>query len=306
MKIVGNGVYRWWLILSGILLVGIVGWAAVYIQSHSFRHKTTTVKQAPILLNRFQTRSGSKPAWVYWYGDKLYVSYFGTDIIDICTSEGQVQKSFSGTLKKGRGTPQGMAVVSNRLFVADYTNKALEVFKPQGDYIEAYNKKPNQQELIPVGVAVYNRVVYLTDLAAKGWVAIGDVGEFIIQVGGTDKQNSLQFPYGITVTPDGRVIVTDPATGKIKVFSCRGQFAYDFPGSEVGLLNPQGIVMDGLGRIQVVDNGSNQIFVYSNDGYLLYKYGEGLERPTTMTVDQANRHIYVANTEKGEIVQYGY
>lgn len=296
----------WWYAVAGIMLLIALGGLTVYLQSHGYRHRVTTIKEPPVLVDKFQTRQGAKPAWVYWSEGKLFVSYYDSDVIDICSPEGKLLKSFVGTVNKGEGAPQGMGMVSGRLFVADYTNKALEVFGPQGDFQEAFNKKPNQEEIIPVGVAVYNRVVYVTDKKTKGWMAIGDDGEFISVAGGTSEKDTMEFPYGIVVSSDGRVVVTDPVLGKIKAFSCRGAFAYDFVGSELGLKNPEGISMDGLGRFQVVDNGSNQIFVYSNTGYLLFRYGDGLDRPSTITVDEIARHIYVANTEKNEIVVYGY
>lgn len=294
------------LILLGIVMLGVLGGLALWWAGHPREQKVTSATMPPILLDRFQTRPGQKPGWVFWSGKNLYVSYFGRDYIDICSPKGKVIKTFQGTVKNGVGTPQGMGLIGDRLFVADISNQSLLVFNPQGGFLEAYNKKPNQEEITPVGVAVYNRVVYVTDKTAKGWMAIGDDGYFINSVRGKSEQDTLEFPYGIIVTPDGRVIVTDPQQGKIKVYTCPGWYAYDFPTQKIGLKNPQGLAIDGFGRIHVVDNGTNQVFVYNSKGDFLLKYGEGLAGPASIAIDLASRHIYLANTEKSEVVVYYY
>lgn len=264
------------------------------------------VYQSPKLLKTIRLAPGDKPAWVYSIKDRLYVSYFGLDKVDIFTPEGKKASSFRGTLKPGGGSPQGMALVGERLLVADYANRALLAFNPLGKYMESFSQRPDGEEFVPVGVAVYNRVFYIADKQAKGWMAIGDDGEFINVIKGTNEQNRLEFPYGIVVTEDGRVVITDPQRGKIKVFTCAGWYAYDFPAAEIGLRNPQGIALDGLGRIHVVDNGTNQVFVYDNKGYFLFKYGKKLDRPANITIDRERRVIYIANTEKANISVWKY
>lgn len=292
--------------LTGLLLLVVVlAFFIPRVTDVKFKHTATTVYDPPKFLGTIEMQPGFKPAWVYSAKGRLYVNYFGKDQVDIFTPAGKKVKSFHGTLKPGSGTPQGMSLVGEKLFVADYENRAVLLFKPNGDYLESYAKRPDGTEFIPVGVADYDRIIYMTDKKVNGWLAIGETGEFINVVKG-DEKNTLKFPYGIIVTDDGRVVVTDPVSGKIKVFSCPGWYIGEFPAAEVGLSNPQGIAIDGFGRIHVVDNGTNQIFVYDNRGRFMFEYGTDLEGPSTVTVDTERRVIYIANTEKENISVWGY
>lgn len=268
--------------------------------------KVADIYEPPHFLKNISLPEGSKPAGIYAGKDNIYVSYFGSEFIDIFSPEGKQAKRFSAALKGGPGSPQGMAISGDRLLVADYKNKALIFFNLTGDYLESFSQLPNNNEFIPVGVAVYNRVFYITDKEANGWMAVGDDGELINVVRGKGPNDSLQFPYGIAVTEDGRIIVTDPQNGKIKVFACVGRYAYDFPTAELGLLNPQGAAIDGLGRIHVVDNGTNRVFVFDNLGHYLFNYGKNLSGPSNIAVDKERRRIYITNTEKGNISVWNY
>lgn len=274
--------------------------------SYHPKPKVTDLYDPPHFVSSIKLPEDGKPAWVYAGNNNIYVSYFGREFIDIFTPEGKQTKSFSAALKGGFGSPQGIAISGNRLLVADYKNKALIFFSLTGDYIESFGKLPNNDEFIPVGVAVYNRVFYITDKKVHGWMAIGDDGELINVVQGKGTRDSLQFPYGIAVTEDGRIIVTDPQDGKIKAFACVGRYAYDFPTTEVGLLNPQGVAVDGLGRIHVVDNGTNRVFVFDNLGHYLFKYGKDLLGPSNIAVDKERQRIYITNTEKGNLSVWSY
>lgn len=274
--------------------------------SYQPNQKVADLYDPPRFLKTISLPEDSKPAGVYAGKGNIYVSYFDSEFIDIFSPQGKKAKTFSAALQSGPGSPQSMAISGNRLLVADYKNKALIFFNSTGEYLESFDKLPNKEEFIPVGVAVYNRVFYITNKKIHGWMAIGDDGELINVVQGKGTREALQFPYGIVVTEDGRVIVTDPQEGKIKVFACVGRYAYDFPTTEIGLINPQGAAIDGLGRIHIVDNGTNRVFVFDNLGHYLFKYGKGLSGPSNIAVDKEQRRIYITNTEKGNLLVWKY
>lgn len=298
--------YLTWIIGGTFIAAAVVALYLNFKTSGSFEHRVTGIYDPPRQLGTIDLAPGLKPAWVYNWGDSLYVDYFNGNNVDIFSFDGTKKGEFNNAGLKGTGSPQGMGIIGKRLLIADYLNKALVVFSPTGQYQESFANLPDKTEFIPVGVAVYNRVFYITDKKSEGWLAIGDDGVFINLVKGQDEKTRLLFPYGLVVTEDGRVIVTDPKGGQIKVFACAGWYAYDFPVTEAGLKNPQGIAIDGLDRIHVVDNGSNRVFVYDNRGRYMFKYGRSLEEPSTITVNRKRRLIYIANTEKGNIQVWGY
>lgn len=296
-------------IYGAISLLLLAAGSAFFMYGNSgldLEHTFATVYDPPRYIGKIEPGAELKPAWVHSGKNQIYVSYFGKDKVDIFTPEGKKKKSFHATLKPGSGTPQGMVTIGEKLFVSDYENRSILIFNQKGDYIESYAKKPDGKEFFPVGLADYDRVVYVADTKINGWMAIGETGEFINDVKGTNDKNTLQFPYGIAVTDDGRVVITDPIGGKVKVFSCPGWYIGDYPTAEIGMLNPQGIVIDGFGRIHVVDNGTNQVFVYDNTGRYQFRYGEGLKGPSNISIDKERQVIYITNTEAGNISVWGY
>ncbi len=291
-------------ILLVVLMAGVL--ITLWVKGYNSGQQVYEIYKPPVFMKTLQLSPGTKPAWVNSAQGRLYVSYFDSDRVDILNMSGEKIGGFNATLKPGTGIPQGMGLIGQRLLVADYYHRALVFFSPQGEYIESYAKLPNLEEFVPVGVAVYNRVFYVTNQQTRGWMAVGDDGQLINVTKGTQEKDSLRFPYGIAVTADGRVIVTDPAAGKIKVYVCAGWYIYDLPTREVGLKSPQGIAIDGFNRIHIVDNGSNQVFVYDIKGYFLFKYGRDLLSPANISIDRESGLIFITNTGKSCITVWAY
>lgn len=260
----------------------------------------------PVNLGKIKAHDARKPAWVYVYEEELYVNYFGEDIIDVLDLRGNKIRAFQAKAAEGNGSPQGMYRDGDRLLVTDYENGSLVVFTDKGRLLDAYYETAEKRRIRPVSVAVYRDVMYITDVSINGWMAVFKDGEMIMEVAGDEKEKRLEFPYAVAVTDDGRVIVTDPAGGKVKVFNCSGWYGFDIPVREIGMENPQGVAIDGLGRIHIVDNGTGLVFVFDNSGKYLFKYGEGLRNPSNIAVDRENRVIYIANTEDKSISVWGY
>jgi len=272
----------------------------------TLKHRSLREKDVPVYLGEIRVPDDKKPAWVYVYEKKLFVSYFGEERVDIFSPEGVKKGSFRAKITKGRGAPQGMVSTARGLLIADYLNGGIGFYAPNGRLLDAYYETAEKRQIKPVSAAVYGEVLYVTDVNINGWLAVFQDGEMIMEVKGDNEKKKLEFPYGIVVTSDGRVVVTDPAGGKVKVFNCAGWFAYDFPTADIGMKNPQGIAVDGFGRIHIVDNGVGKVFVFDNLGKFMFTYGKELLNPSTLAIDRKNRIIYIANTEKHAISVWGY
>ena len=279
-------------------------------QGIELEHRAAGQQEKPIYLGEIRDfgrgPGKDKPAWVYVYEDNLYVSYFDREIVDILTLKGEKTGDFRAKITKSPGAPEGMFKTGDKLLIADYHNGGLGIYRENGMLFDAYYETAEGRQIKPVGITANKNVFYLTDVSINGWLAVLDDGEMIMEVRGDDEKKGLEFPYGIVVTDDGRVVVTDPAGGKVKAFTCSGRYAYDFPVSEAGLTNPQGIDIDGFGRIHIVDNGTGKIFVFDNKGRFMFTYGKDLLNPSTIAVDDDKRIIYIANTEKNSISVWGY
>ncbi|MFC2038023.1 NHL repeat-containing protein, partial [Chloroflexota bacterium] len=179
--------------------------------------------------------------------------------------------------------PRGVAVgPEGNVYVVDSDNHRVQVFDPQGTFLREWGSNCN----------------LATDLGCvdpdgDGPLAWGD-GQF-------------QEPWGITVSDDGRVYVTDTWNHRIQVFDVDGTFltkwgAYGQTVSATGLLyGPRDIAIDAAGRVFVTDTGNKRIVIYNQDGRYQDQFGQGgagpgqFEEPVGIDVD-ADGNIYVADT----------
>jgi len=117
----------------------------------------------------------------------------------------------------------------------------------------------------------------------------------------------LVKPYGIAVSPEGRVYVTDTAARRVFAFDLELRTVTFLGDTGNGkLVKPVGIAVDGDGRVFVSDATLKRVFAYGPDGALALAIGqEGeFESPAGLAVDRANRRLYVADTARHEIRTY--
>jgi len=117
----------------------------------------------------------------------------------------------------------------------------------------------------------------------------------------------LVKPYGIAVSPQGRVFVTDTAARRVFAFDLELRTVTFLGDTGNGkLVKPVGIAVDANDRVFVSDATLKRVFGYDPDGTLALAIGqEGeLESPAGLAVDRANRRLYVADTTRHEIRSY--
>ncbi len=295
------------IIIGFICLCSLVSVGIWYYLSHrtiNTKHVFRTVYEPPIHLGEIHLEKGAKPAWVYCNNDRLYLTSYDNETVEVLSLQGKKISSFTPKLPGYGCSPQGLAKIDDKMLIADYASGSLALVDSVGKVLDGFFETPNKLKFRPVGIWSRNKVFYVTNVLSNGWMAIGNDGYLINVVQGAGESN-LGFPYGIVVTDDGRVIVTDPKAGKIKAFTCAGRYIYDFETSPIGLKNPQGLTIDGYARIHVVDNGTGKVFVYDNTGKFLFTYGEGLKNPSTISIDIKNRVAYITNTENETISAWG-
>jgi predicted membrane-bound mannosyltransferase len=126
-------------------------------------------------------------------------------------------------------------------------------------------------------------------------------------------------PWGITVAPDGRVIVADTFGWRVRVFDAGLQSAVlqfgeppDLsPGATPGpysLFGPRDVAVDARGRIWLTDTGHDRVVVYDASGTFLFEVGgEGdgpgeFNEPVGIAIDDTAGAVYVADMENARIV----
>jgi len=113
-------------------------------------------------------------------------------------------------------------------------------------------------------------------------------------------------PWGVAVSTDGSVFVTDTWNHRIQKFTADGQFIkmwgyFGQDGSANALYGPRGIAIDATGRVFVTDTGNKRVVVYDQDGNYITEFGGlgtalgQLDEPVGIAVADDGR-VYVADT----------
>ncbi|WP_395742126.1 peptidyl-alpha-hydroxyglycine alpha-amidating lyase family protein [Prosthecobacter sp.] len=80
-------------------------------------------------------------------------------------------------------------------------------------------------------------------------------GRFEFQWGAKGKgPGQFHLPHGITIDPQGRVIVCDRENERLQVFDAKGVFLHEWKGPQIG--KPYGIATSPDGHLFVIDGGS--------------------------------------------------
>lgn len=114
----------------------------------------------------------------------------------------------------------------------------------------------------------------------------------------------MSCPWGLAVSKDSHIIVTDYNNHRVCVFNKDGSVALQFGsrGNADGLLNnPAGITVDDQGQYVVADRSNHRVQMFHPNGTFATKFGgkgqgDGLMMfPAGVAVDKKG-HLYVADT----------
>lgn len=241
--------------------------------------------------------------------------------------------------------PMGLGGDSlGQVYVADPPNRRVVVFDSAGRYVRAMG---GEHELLnPVDVAVESGTgrawvvdshlhqIVIFDAAGGVWKRIGrdstrggaaesEWHDPVVGHGarGTERgahdarenrgsaDGEFLYPSSITLSPAGRVFVSDGLNGRVQSFDLQGTHLSSFgrlgdtPGS---LPRPKGIACDSQGHVWVVDAAFNNVQVFDESGALMLSIGGlGQEHgrfwlPMGVHIDRADR-VYIADRYNGRI-----
>jgi DNA-binding beta-propeller fold protein YncE len=127
-------------------------------------------------------------------------------------------------------------------------------------------------------------------------------------LGEEDGGLTLRKPYGVTASPDGKLIyVTDTKLRSVVVFDLEKKDVHPLKTDAQGAMySPLEIRLDSKGRIYVTDSERKELLVLSPEGKTLMALGkkEDIGRPTGLALDEARNRLYVADTVKHQVVVY--
>ncbi len=151
----------------------------------------------------------------------------------------------------------------------------------------------------PMGVAVVNRRIYVTDTNNQRVQIFDYDGRPLGSFGSNGQgEGQFRFPYGVAGDSQGRLYIADLYNNNISVFDQDGKFIR-YLGAKGDLTRPGGLFIDG-DRLYVTDIGSSRVLVYALDGTKLLAFGSPGQAPGQMSSPNGIFHtggrIYVTDT----------
>ena len=107
---------------------------------------------------------------------------------------------------------------------------------------------------------------------------------------GSTGSDTGQFrnPHGICCNPEGDVYVADTDNDRIARLHYEKEHLSWVSALDSGLKRPRGVDVDSRGRVYVADTDNDRVVVYDPEGGILSVWTEGLDRPTAVSVLDAD------------------
>jgi len=128
---------------------------------------------------------------------------------------------------------------------------------------------------------------------------------FVSSFDGSDGGTLFQFPFGVTVDSNNRIIVTDLGSDSVQIFESDETFVTSFDGrfgAGTQFMNPTEIIVDNNDNIIVSDNTLDLVQIFDSNGMFLTSFdgsegdGTAFQNPAGLAVDSNHRIIVVDTT----------
>ncbi len=209
--------------------------------------------------------------------------------------------------------------VNNNVYVVNARMRQIAVFDVNGNELFTFGSNgtgPGQFSDDPRGIALSSdgTRAYATDSGGKRVeVFDANTGAFLFQVGGPGTApGQFTDPRGLTVTPDGDLLVTDEFGFSVNEFLLDGTFVrrlFGTPPPTPGVNNPRGVRVDPTGRVYMVDWWNQRIDSINPDGSNAAAFGfrgtsvqpGSINFAWDVAIQPGTNRLFVANRESHEI-----
>ena len=208
----------------------------------------------------------------------------------------------------GINTPYYVAVHdSGDIFVPSFNDHCVHVFDKNGrkKAILGGHGSGDGQFNSPLGITISGDVMFVGEHSGHRIQKLTVTGEFLMKFGTMGSGTSqLQHPFGMCLSSNGNLYVTEYTNGRVQVFNPDGTFSYVIKGQGAGTLqHPQAVAFDPIGNLHVADRSLKSIKVFTADGNYIRQYGSGqLGAPTGIVVDQDGYCLVVDYKRKSLII----
>ncbi|OHB65415.1 MAG: hypothetical protein A2Y77_08800 [Planctomycetes bacterium RBG_13_62_9] len=235
----------------------------------------------------------------------MYVADSGGAVVHVFDLRTRDYRQFSSLGKNGKlEKPIGLAVLGDRVYVADSGLRQVCVFRKNGEFLSAFGQDRFKR---PAGIACQSPqgTIYVADAANHTIEVFDRNGVFLREIGSRGTGwGQFNFPTHLSIDRVGQLYVSDTLNYRIQVFGPDDRFVRMFgqQGDRPGnFAHPCGVACDGLGNLYVTDRQFENVQIFDAQGRLLMALGhEGTAPgefwlPAGICTDSRNR-IYVADS----------
>ena len=191
-----------------------------------------------------------------------------------------------------------IAGVNAPYFVAVHDSGDIFVTSCSDHCIRVFDKNGTRKAIIgsqgvgvgqfssPLGITIRGDVMFVAENGGNRIQKLSVTGKFLLKFGTHGSRcGQMSSPWGMCLSSNGNLYITDYTNSRIQVFDCNGIFSHIINGPE--LRGPEAIAFDPCGNLHVADYSSKCVNVFTVDGKYIRRYGSGLlQGPAGIAVDQ--------------------
>ena len=155
---------------------------------------------------------------------KIFVAeYGGNDRVQVFSAEGEFLRTFGGF---GTGEHEfqrcsGLAVLKDRLYIADAINNRIQVYSFTGEHLASFGEAGGAAFRFPYDIATTSEGALAVIEYSNGCITLIDAdGRLLGRHGRTGSgEGCFATPWGIAAGEDGRLYVADTGNHRIVVVS---------------------------------------------------------------------------------------
>lgn len=169
-----------------------------------------------------------------------------------------------GRFNKQFNDPRGILVLNEKVYVTDWKNNCIHILSLTNNKLnyqssvgEGYLKQPTG-----IGYSASDEKIVVSDQENHCVWVITPEGDIINVIGGEkgSRLGMLNGPYGVAVTGDGKVVISEKGNSRLSVFSLQGSHIFSFgcKGSNPGQFNQLRHVCTNFNKQILVADEMNQ------------------------------------------------